>query len=187
MTTLVLLRHGQTDWNLNHRYQGLTDIPLNTTGEQQAREANELLQSFQFDAVYCSDLERAKTTARLALKDIYPYEKVCCDRRLRERNFGTYEGGPYDKEYLPEEYRISMADDPENFKFPEGESLRDVEKRIHPFVDEIKRRHPGETVLIVAHGTLLSMLLFAAENKPVNDKTRQHLQNATPMILEIND
>ena len=76
MTTLVLLRHGQTDWNLTRRYQGLTDIPLNETGEQQARAANELLRQFSFDAVYCSDLDRAKTTARLALKGIFPPENI---------------------------------------------------------------------------------------------------------------
>lgn len=185
MTKLVLLRHGQTDWNLKHRYQGLTDIPLNNTGEQQAREANKLLKQFRFDAVYCSDLERAKTTARLALKDIYPYEKIRFDRRLRERSFGAYEGGPYDKVFLPAEYKAAMEKDPENFKFPEGESLIDVEKRIHPFFDEIIKKHPDETVLLVAHGSLLSMLLFAAENKPVSDKTRLHLQNAEPMVLEI--
>ena len=73
MTTLVIIRHGQTDWNLHHRYQGITDIPLNSLGEEQAIRANDLLKSYHFDAVYCSDLDRAKTTARLALKDIYPY------------------------------------------------------------------------------------------------------------------
>ena len=121
MTTLVIIRHGQTDWNLHHRYQGITDIPLNSLGEEQAIKANALMKSYHFDAVYCSDLDRAKTTARLALKDIYPYEKITFDRRLRERNFGAYEGGPYDKEFLPKEYRTAMEADPENFKFPEGE------------------------------------------------------------------
>ena len=84
MTTLVLLRHGQTDWNLHRRYQGSTDIPLNTVGEQQARDANKLLKKFHFDAVYCSDLDRAKTTARIALKDIFPFDQIKLDRRLRD-------------------------------------------------------------------------------------------------------
>ncbi|MBQ6342910.1 MAG: histidine phosphatase family protein [Anaerolineaceae bacterium] len=185
MTTLVLLRHGETDWNLNHRYQGLTDIPLNSTGEKQAVRANQLLKDFKFDAVYCSDLDRAQTTARLALKGIFPYEKIKFDRRLRERSFGTYEGGPYDKELLPKEYRTSMDADPENFKFPEGESLIEVEKRIHPFFDEIIRNHPNDTVLLVAHGSLLSMIFFIIENKPVCDKNRKRLKNAEPYILEI--
>ena len=143
MTTLVFLRHGQTDWNLLHRYQGRSDLPLNATGEQQAREANEKLKGFHFDAVYCSDMDRAKTTARLALKGIFPYEDVRFDRRLRERSFGIYEGGPYDKEDLPEEYRIGMEADPEGFKFPEGESFLDVEERVRPFRAALTRYIPA--------------------------------------------
>lgn len=185
MTTLVLLRHGQTDWNLLHRYQGLTDIPLNATGEQQAREANSKLKDFHFDAVYCSDLERAQTTARLALKGIFPYEKIRFDRRLRERSFGIFEGGPYDKDKMPREYVSAMEADPERFRFPEGESLLDVEKRIRPFYDEILRKHPDETVLLVAHGSLLSIVRFIAANEPVLDKNRKRLKNAEPVVLKV--
>ena len=185
MTTLVLLRHGQTDWNLHHRYQGISDIPLNATGEEQARSANKLMKPYHFDAVYCSDLDRAKTTARLALKDVFPYEKIKFDRRLRERCFGSYEGGPYDKADLPDEYRRAMEADPENFKFPEGESLNDVKNRLEPFYREVLQNHPDDTVLLVAHGSLLSMLLFLVEDKPVCDKTRRHLQNAEPMEIRL--
>ena len=185
MTTLVLLRHGQTDWNLTHRYQGLTDIPLNTTGEQQARNVNEKLRQFHFDAVYCSDLDRAKTTAKLALKDIFPYEKIKFDRRIRERGFGIYEGGPYDKDKMPADYVKDMNEDPEGFSFPEGESLLDVEKRVRPFFDEIMEKHPNETVLLVAHGSLLSIVRFIADNEPVIEKNRKRLQNAEPVVLQI--
>ncbi len=185
MTTLVLLRHGQTDWNLVHRYQGLTDIPLNLTGEQQAREANEKLRGFHFDAVYCSDLDRARTTAKIALKDIYPFEKIKYDRRLRERSFGIYEGGPYDQDKMPADYVKALNADPERFSFPEGESLFDVEKRVRPFFDEIMEKHPNETVLLVAHGTLLSVVRFIAENEPIIDKNRKRLKNAEPVILHL--
>lgn len=187
MTTLVLLRHGQTDWNLTHRYQGLTDISLNETGEQQAREANQKLKNLglHFDAVYCSDLDRAQKTARFALKGLFPFERIKLDRRLRERSFGIYEGGPYDKEYLPACYRTAMENDPEGFRFPEGESLLDVEKRVRPFYDEILARHPDETVLLVAHGSLLSIIRFIADNQPVLDKNRKRLQNAEPIILKV--
>ncbi len=185
MTKLVLLRHGQTDWNLTHRYQGLTDIPLNATGEQQARDANEKLKGFHFDAVYCSDLDRAKTTARLALKGIFPYENIKFDRRLRERSFGAYDGGPFDKDRMPIYYLNAKEADPEGFSFPEGESLRDVENRIRPFYNEILERHPNQTVLIVAHGTLLSTLFTIANNEHIKDKTRIHLNNAEPLVLEV--
>ncbi len=185
MTTLVLLRHGQTDWNLAHRYQGLTDISLNETGEQQAREANKLMHTFHFDAVYCSDLDRAKTTARLALRDVFPFENIIYDRRLRERSFGIYEGGPYDKDKMPQNYVDAMKSDPEKFSFPEGESLLDVEKRIRPFYYEILEKHPNDTVLLVAHGSLLSIIQFIADNEPVIDQNRKRLNNAEPVVLHI--
>ena len=185
MTTIVMLRHGQTDWNLSHRYQGLTDIPLNAVGEQQAREANEKLKRFHFDAVYCSDLDRAKRTAQLALEGVFPYEKIIYDRRLRERSFGAYEGGPYDKDRLPDEYRIAMDADPEGFSFPEGESFLDVEKRIRPFFEEIMEKHAGQTILLVAHGSLLSVFRFVANNEPFLVRNRKRLANAEPIVLEL--
>ena len=185
MTKLVLLRHGQTDWNLYHRYQGLNDIPLNSTGEELAKAANEKLKGFHFYAVYCSDLDRAKNTARLALRGIYPYDEIKFDRRLRERSFGIYEGGPFDKDKVPAEYLAGMDADPEGFRFPEGESLLDVEKRIRPFYEMILEKHPNETVLLVAHGSLLSVLRFVADNEPVLEKNRKRLPNAEPLVLEI--
>lgn len=182
-TKLVFLRHGETDWNLQHRYQGIMDIPLNATGEQQAKDANLLLWGMHFDQVFCSDLNRAMVTARLATKDIYPFEKIIYDRRLRERSFGIYEGGPYDNDKMPRHYLDEMARDPENFKFPEGESLNDVYRRVRPFYDEIIDQYPGKTVLLVAHGSLLSIVQFMAEGKPVIDKERNHLPNAKPFTI----
>ena len=82
-------------------------------------------------------------------------------------------------------YRLGMEADPENFKFPEGESLNEMEKRIRPFYDEILKKHPGETVLIVAHGSLLSMFFFISQNQPVCDKSRIHLKNAEPFVIEV--
>lgn len=183
MLTIIVLRHGQTNWNLLHRYQGQRDIPLNAFGEEQARSAHETLRQYHFDAVYCSDLDRARTTAKLALGDLFPYDRIRFDRRLRERSFGVYEGGPYDREKLPAVYREAMDADPENFKFPEGESLRDVEARAKDFLEDIKKRHSGQTVLIVAHGTLLSCLTCAAKHTPVIDRKRYHYGNCEPGIL----
>ena len=80
-----------------------------------------------------------------------------------------------------------MEADPENFKFPEGESLNELEKRAHKFYDEIIRKHPNETVLLIAHGSFLSMFFFIIANEPVNDKKRSRLKNAEPIILEINN
>ncbi len=184
-TNLVFLRHGETDWNLKHRYQGQMDIPLNATGEQQAKDANLLLRGMHFDQVYCSDLNRAMVTARYALEGIYPYEKIIFDRRLRERSFGIYEGGPYDKDKMPQRYLDEMKRDPENFKFPEGESLNDVYRRVRPFYDMIIEKYRGKTVLLVAHGSLLSIVQFMVEGQPVIDKNRNHLPNAKPFTMTV--
>ena len=86
---------------------------------------------------------------------------------------------------MPADYVKDMNEDPEGFSFPEGESLLDVEKRVRPFFDEIMEKHPNETVLLVAHGSLLSIVRFIADNEPVIEKNRKRLQNAEPVILQI--
>ena len=78
-----------------------------------------------------------------------------------------------------------MDADPEGFKFPEGESFLDVEKRVRPFFEEIMEKHRGQTVLVVAHGSLLSILRFVADNEPVLIRNRKRLDNADPIVLQL--
>lgn len=184
MTQFVFLRHGETDWNLLRRYQGQTDIPLNETGIAQAKKAHDLLANMKFDSVYCSDLTRAVETARLALGSD-KMNSVHFDPRLRERGFGSFEGGSYDRSKLDPCIAAAMHANPEEFKFPGGESLYDVEKRVRPFYEMMKTTEPKHaSILVISHGTLLSILYFIVKGLPVLDKDRPRLANAVPVIYQ---
>jgi len=135
MTTLVLVRHAETDWNVDGRLQGHTDRPLNAYGRRQAGELAERLASEELAAIYASDLARARETAeivgsRLGLT-------VVLDPDLRERNWGTWEG------LTPPEREVVAF---------EGESPAEHRERIMRAVRRIAERHPGERVAVVTHG-----------------------------------
>ena len=167
MTTLYLVRHGQTDWNLKARYQGHSDIPLNPTGLRQAAEAVENINGIKFEAIYSSDLQRAVKTAEFfAMKTGVP---ILCDERLREINMGKWEGMeiPKIKEYFPEEYnkRHQM---PAVYAPPGGETVTQLARRMIDAIDEICENHPTKPVLIVAHGLCLATLYCLAEGLNLN-------------------
>ncbi len=145
MTTLLLARHGETDWNRELRIQGSSDIPLNDLGRDQARGLAQELEHVELDAIYASDLSRAQATAA-AVAASHGLE-VRLDPRLRERSFGSWEGFTrVDIEALPEGSRH------------DGESDEDVRDRVLEAVQEIAGAHPGEQVLIVSHGGALNTL-----------------------------
>jgi len=135
MATLLLVRHGETDWNASGRLQGHTDRPLNDYGRRQAADVAERLAAEDVTAVYTSDLARARETAeiigtRLGLQ-------VVVDADLRERNWGTWEG-------LTPGERDTIAF--------EGETPAEHRARIMRAVERIAERHPGERVAVVTHG-----------------------------------
>ena len=145
MTTLLLARHGETDWNRELRIQGSSDIELNELGRQQAQFLAQELTDIELDAIYSSDLSRAKATAA-AVAATHGLD-VNVDPRLRERSFGSWEGlTREDITALPEGSRH------------DGESDEEVRARVLAAVEEIAVNHPGEQVLIVSHGGALNTL-----------------------------
>jgi len=145
MTRFCLVRHGQTAWNLEGRYQGQSDIPLNAAGLEQARELARTLQNVRFDAVYSSDLVRALETANTIIA-LHDHLQVHVDPRLREINQGEWEGVQI------EEIRTQYAHlwqarqvDPVNLRPPGGETVGEVFQRMHSALDEIARLFKGET------------------------------------------
>jgi broad specificity phosphatase PhoE len=141
------VRHGETDWNAEHRWQGHSDTQLNELGRSQAhRLAGELE---DVDAVYSSDLSRARETAEILAERLGL--EVRLDARLRERGFGAWEGLTMNEIELvfPEAQARWRAGDPAGVGEESFEAFAD---RVGEFLEEIGRGHDGETVLVVAHG-----------------------------------
>jgi probable phosphoglycerate mutase len=145
MTTLLLARHGETDWNRELRIQGSSDIELNDLGRAQAHALAQELEHVELDAIYASDLSRARATAD-AVAASHGLE-VRLDPRLRERAFGSWEG-------LTREDVAALPDGSRH----DGESDEEVRDRVLEAVRSIAAAHPGEQVLIVSHGGALNTL-----------------------------
>lgn len=172
-TALLLIRHGETAWNAEHRIQGHLDIPLSATGIRQAASLGERLAAEAITAIYSSELARAWLTAvpfaaRLGL-GINP------DSRLRERSFGVFEGLTADEIAArhPEGFRLWRMRDPE-WAMDEGESGQQLIDRVLAALDDIASRHRGETVAIVTHGGVLDVAYRAARGLGW-DAPREHL------------
>ena len=148
MTTLLLVRHGETDWNRDGRWQGRSDTRLNDRGREQARQLAAKLDGV--DVVYSSDLARARETADIVAQQLGLDIQV--DARLRERGFGAWEG------LTSEEIEQRFADAHRRWKAGEGPGADDAEPfdafatRIHAFLEDVLRLHPGESVLVISHG-----------------------------------
>jgi broad specificity phosphatase PhoE len=163
VTSLLLVRHGETDWNAEGRLQGHTDRPLNDYGRQQAKDLAERLADEGADAIYASDLARAKETAeilgaRLGLP-------VVIDPNLREKNWGSWEG-------LTGDERIGVE--------YVGESTEEHRDRVMRAVRLIVERHPGQRVIVVTHGGSLRRIQAA-----VNGVADPVIENCAVWACEI--
>jgi 2,3-bisphosphoglycerate-dependent phosphoglycerate mutase len=145
MTTLLLARHGETDWNRELRIQGSSDIALNELGHEQARALAAELADVELDAIYSSDLARARETAE-AVAATHGLD-VHLDARLRERSFGSWEGFTRD----------DIAALPQGSRH-DGESDDEVRSRVLAAIEEIAHAHPAQQVLVVSHGGALNTL-----------------------------
>lgn len=139
------VRHGQTDWNVEGRIQGSTDIPLNQTGIEQAYQTKQLLDQETFDLVLASPLSRAYETAKIICEE--KNIPIKCDERLMERNFGSYEGTLVKEMPVEDFWNLEQDLHPEN-----GESTRMIFHRIYTFLDDLKQTYPDRKILLVAHG-----------------------------------
>ena len=148
MTTLILVRHGETDWNAQDRWQGHSDTALNEVGREQARRLTDELEPV--DALYSSDLRRARDTAEIIAERLHL--EIRLDPRLRERGFGSWEG------LTTEEIESSFPEEQARWRAGIGAGPHDAEPfeafaaRVGSFVDDVVSLHPGDEVLVVTHG-----------------------------------
>ncbi len=158
---LYLVRHGQTDWNLQHRFQGQADVPLNKTGEDQVQKIAQRLSKIKIDAIYSSDLRRTVQTA----DRIASYHEVNCvtDLRWRELSFGAWEGLTYDEIKAKEpELLEKWQTDPLNAAAPSGETLQQLAMRVDSALEDLRADHEDQTVLLTVHGGTIQALLCLA-------------------------
>jgi alpha-ribazole phosphatase len=159
---LLLVRHGQTDWNLAQRFQGHIDVPLNQTGCQQAMALKDRLAGQNIDCMYSSDLQRASETARIISNGNI---EIRTDLRLREMSFGAWEGLTYSE--IEEKYTDALSAwerDRYQSSPTNGESLAQLAQRLRSILDELCKKHKDQTVLVVAHGGVLQVLICLALN-----------------------
>ncbi|WP_299028760.1 alpha-ribazole phosphatase [uncultured Thermanaerothrix sp.] len=159
------VRHGQTDWNLEGRYQGQTDVPLNTTGIEQAKHVAASLDGHHFAAIYSSDLKRAHDTALILAARVHC--PVIVDPRLREIHQGEWEGMQFSEVVARFPHHISQRQEqPLQVRPPGGESVLEVAQRMAAAANDIASRHPGQRVLLVSHGLAIATLIVQASHFP---------------------
>ena len=166
ITIFYIARHGQTEWNLEGRIQGHTDIPLNSAGRREAVLLREEFEEISFDVCYASDLQRAAETARL----LRPDALLQTDKRLRERNFGSYEGGLFS----------AIAGEREG-----TESDAAMVLRIFSFLEEMVATHQGKKILAVSHGGLMRVLLGRLLSIPSGSKEISIKNTAFLQLLHV--
>ncbi|WP_290902680.1 histidine phosphatase family protein [Aquabacterium sp.] len=177
-TRLIAVRHGETAWNRVSRIQGHTDIPLNDAGLWQARQVGEAVAAEGIDAIYSSDLQRAADTARAIGQAAGVLVQL--DVALRERHFGELEGLTHDEinTRWPEQARRWRGRDPD-YGPQGGETLKDFHARCVGALTRLAQRHPGQTVVLVAHGGVLDCFYRAANGVDLSVPRSWTIGNAT--------
>ncbi|HEY3150079.1 MAG TPA: histidine phosphatase family protein [Candidatus Binatia bacterium] len=176
-TQLIIVRHGQTEWNIKGIRQGNLDSRLTEKGMAQAKALAQRLTREHFTALYSSDLGRAVQTAE-EVASVTGHE-IITDPRLRERHLGIFQGlsGEEIKQKHPEEYKLHRSLGPD-YVIPGGESVKQQVARNIAYLNEIGSKHLGETIVVVTHGGVISGLFRHTFSIPFNAPRRFEFTNA---------
>ena len=176
-TELILIRHGETDWNRELRFQGHIDVPLNDMGHEQARRLGLRLAEESVQYLVCSDLMRAQQTAAPAAQQLEL--AVATTVTLREQNFGVVEGMRAEEiQSLHPRAWEDWLQFREDHAMPEGESARQFHARIMDALGSIAVAHAGQRVLVVTHGGVLDMVWRTARGLGLNGPRQSQIPNA---------
>jgi broad specificity phosphatase PhoE len=184
MTSLHLVRHGETDWNVQGRWQGQADVALNDRGRAQARQSAEKLASLSLAAIYSSDLVRAAETACL-IAQVNPAPLIL-EPRLREIHQGEWQG------QLVQEIQARHVSayqqgshDPLQLAAPGGETPWQVRQRALAAVNDLVERYPQGNVVVVSHGFTLAVLITHFNRIPFEQVWEQIPGNGEIIVLEV--
>jgi len=175
-TEIILIRHGETEWNSQKRMQGHSNSDLSEVGRGQIQALGELMKNVSFDHIYSSDSLRTRQTAEAITQ--YSGHTLQFDQRIREKNLGVFEGltSTEAKERHPEVYRLFKTAGA-NYVIDEGESTQQLLERALEFIEEIRLRHPQERVVMVTHGGVVRVLMKHALGLSIDAPTRFIIKN----------
>lgn len=181
MLRVFLIRHGQTDWNVERRIMGEEPIGLNSTGEQEAASAQGHLAKLEIDALYTSPILRARQTADILLQE--RSVKITEDTRLKEVGYGDWVGKTFKEVrempgYVPYYERLHEP------VAPKGESLPEVQKRGLEFIDFLQRHHPSGNVVAISHADWIKCLLMGLLEIPLNHLWKIRVDNLSVSLVE---
>ena len=191
MARLVLLRHGESQWNLENRFTGWVDVPLSPRGIQEAKHAGEKLRNLKFDRAFTSVLARANETLRLVLEIIgqtnIPIEK---DKALNERMYGELQG--LNKAETAQKYgelQVKIWRRSYDVRPPGGESLKDTAERVLPYYERNIKPNilNGETILVAAHGNSLRALIMELEQLSREQVLELNIPTGAPLLYELDE
>ena len=190
---VYLVRHGETDWNKTRRIQGNVNIPLNEKGRAVALATAEAIRDLPFDLIFCSPLDRARETAEILAAGCG--REVIVDRRLREIEFGEFEGATWKEITTNPDYRAiwNFFEDPANYVPERGaESFESIMGRAQDFIDQevLPREHTCDRMMIVAHGAFnraFQACVRKADKADFWGASRQPMKNCGMSILEVKD
>lgn len=179
MTTVYLVRHGETDGNRKQRFQGTKDYPLNAQGRRQGELLGSALKDYPIDVIYTSPLSRAWETARLIAKH-HPGVQVIPHGGLEEIHAGVIEGeklADLPVKY-PEVYR-QMLGAPVHLAYPGGETTRQVYDRVAKAIQDIVKQNKDRVIVVVSHGFAIQTYLHYASGRPFEEMQRQIVTNTS--------
>lgn len=191
MPQLILVRHGQSEWNLQNRFTGWVDVDLSDKGEAEAKEAGQLLNGYDIDLVYTSVLKRAIRTAEIALKEMgMENMELIKDQALNERHYGDLQG--QNKAEIGEKYgqkQLKIWRRSFDINPPNGESLKDTLNRVKPYyLESIEPKlKEGKNILISAHGNSLRALVMYLENISQDEILELNIPTGIPYVYEMDN
>jgi probable phosphoglycerate mutase len=177
MTELILLRHGETDWNRELRFQGHVDVALNAIGLEQARRLAARLAGESAHGLYASDLMRAQQTAVPVAEQLGL--AAVTEPQLREQSFGRVDGMSVDdiKAQHPQAWEGWLRFE-EDYCMPEGETTRQFHARVMEAVNRLSAAHPHKTLVVVTHGGVLDMVYRTARSLGLSGPRQSDIPNA---------
>ncbi len=175
-TEIILIRHGETEWNSQNRMQGHSNSDLSSVGQAQIQALGQWMKNVPFDLIYSSDSLRAKQTAEAITQ--FSGHELQFDQRLREKNLGVFEGLTSEeaRERHPEVFRLFKTAG-SKYVIDEGESTQQLQDRALEIVNEIRIKHPEERVLLVTHGGFIRVVMKHSLGLSLETPTRFLIRN----------